>query len=137
MVTRTTNVSIIVLACVGNVATVLWLQLRPVLISEAVGVASAWGFAAILAGLSLWRLLPYLVCLWIALRTQHQAAVFVSVAAIAATDLAFYWESIVAARPSEAQAWAFMLLPLWHFGIYIAAWWTAFLLVRRLRSAKS
>lgn len=136
MITRTTNALMTALACVGNVAAVLWLQLRPVLISETVGVASAWGFAAVLAGLSLWRLLPYLLCLWIAFRTRHQGAVLVSIAAIAATDLVFYWESIVATGQSEAQAWAFMLLPLWHFGIYIAAWWIAFLLVRSLSSRK-
>ncbi|PLY13740.1 MAG: hypothetical protein C0631_13005 [Sedimenticola sp.] len=137
MTTRATNGLMIALACVGSVAAILWLQLRPVLISESVGVTSAWGFAAVLAGLSSWRLLPYLLCLWIAFRTQHQGAVFVSIAAIAITDAAFYWIAITRTGQSEAQGWALILLPLWHIGIYIAAWWTAFLLVRSLLRAKS
>ncbi len=136
VLTRRTNTVTIGLACISSLAVILWSSLRPLLLSDSVGVSSIPAYAGVVFGMSLWRLLPYVICLLISSRTSRHGALFVSIAAIATTDLLFYWRALTATGNTEALGWAFLLLPLWHIAIYIAAWWALVLLVSGKQRAK-
>ena len=108
----------------------VWLKGSP----SGSATSQVWSVSWLTLAVLVWRLLRYRACQLIWWRTTRQGLLLVSVTTIVTVDLLFF-AAMLLDPGAEAAGWGFIILPLWHLGVFIGVWWFAASLFFALRAA--